>query len=156
MTTRKKKTEVHLIRYFGGPGVQQVAGKKKRPRRYAQATRARRCLAFHCCWLGEGEPKKKISRGKSGAACVWPTSAAYRAAAAALVPVPGGYRNLSQSIGAALAGMKTGRLGLEGLLPLPHDFFCHNPEFSDFNYDSISLKLYPNDYCNYDNVCFFN
>jgi hypothetical protein len=62
MTTRKKKTEVHLIRYFGGPGVQQVAGKKKRPRRYAQATRARRCLAFHCCWLGEGEPKKKIWR----------------------------------------------------------------------------------------------
>jgi hypothetical protein len=65
MTTRKKKTEVHLIRYFGGPGVQQVAGKKKRPRRYAQATRARRCLAFHCCWLGEGEPKKKKSPGEN-------------------------------------------------------------------------------------------
>jgi hypothetical protein len=112
MTTRKKKTEVHLIRYFGGPGVQQVAGKKKRPRRYAQATRARRCLAFHCCWLGEGEQKKKIWRR----VCV--------ADLGCLPRRPGGYRNLSQSmIGAALAGMKTGRLGLEGLLPLPHDFF---------------------------------
>jgi hypothetical protein len=79
---------------------------------------------------GRGLSKKKISGGESGAACV--------ARAAVFTIDRGRDENPPTWVG--------------GLVTLPHVFFCHNPEFSDFNYDSISLKLYPKSYSNYDNV----